>query len=362
MNNLVNRLKKEIVSEPFYKDVAVSSYYNYKLDPIIFDHLKDFNEKYDDKPAFIVKNSYNGNKYNLERKPIDYTIHYKTKDFIPDSFYEFNLKNTDHKKMMINNLETENDIPNDFNRRTRQAESGQPIEEIKTEDDERAENMKLLLEQYNKDYDDTIFPEDVEDLRDVTHEKLKELDNKYHKPVINKAVEDIKFDKNVKEMETLAKGNIDKNEILKGKKIFYRLKNNDHKKELNEGLRERIDKFKENVLNENKKKITTNENKIKIRLIKSKKLKLKKNDNFIPKQTEENIETSGKNKDNDDIYDNRTDLQKYTDEKRPGETDEHHKKRLKNNNRNREIAANKLTKDESYRKSIKEYITQGTRK
>ena len=100
----------------------------------------------------VNRTSYDGNKYNLERKPIDYTIHYKSKEFIPDSYYEFNLKNTDHKQMMKNNLETENEISNDFNRRTRQAESGQPISEIKTEDDERAENLKLLLEEYNKDY------------------------------------------------------------------------------------------------------------------------------------------------------------------------------------------------------------------
>ena len=32
MNNLFNKLKKEIVSQPFHKDIDVKSYYNYKLD------------------------------------------------------------------------------------------------------------------------------------------------------------------------------------------------------------------------------------------------------------------------------------------------------------------------------------------
>ena len=53
--------------------------------------------------------------------------------------------------MMANNLETENKIGNDFNRRIRQSESGQPLEELKTEDKERTEKLKLLLEQFNKE-------------------------------------------------------------------------------------------------------------------------------------------------------------------------------------------------------------------
>ena len=253
MNNLFNKLKQEIVSQPFHKDIDVKSYYNYKLDPIVFNHLKDFKEKYDDKPAFVVKTSYNGNKYNLERKPIDHTIHYRSKQFIPDSYYEFNLKNTDHKQMMKNNIETENDISNDFNIRTRQAESGQTIQEIKTEDQERAENLKLLLEQYNKVYDDydannILFYDELPNKKNAVSDKLKELDNKYHKPVINKAVEDVAFDKNVNTMKKILKGKLTNDEIIHGKKIFYRLKNNDHKKEFNDGITDNIDKFNEALL------------------------------------------------------------------------------------------------------------------
>ena len=364
MNNLVNKLKKEIVSEPFYIDVDVKSYYNYKLDPIVFNHLKDFKEKYDDKPAFVVKNSYDGNKYNLERKPIDYTIHYKSKEFIPDSYYEFNLKNTDHKQMMKNNLETENEIPNDFNLRTRQAESGQAIDELKTHDDERLENLKLLLEQYNKDYDDTIFPEDVEDLKDTTHDKIKELDNKYHKPVINKAIEDIAFDNNVNSMKKILKGKITNDEIINGKKIFYRLKNKDHKKEFNDGITNSIKKFNEDIL-KSEKATKINENKkmpikmpVKRRLIISS--KLKKTTIVEPNQKEVNIEFIDKNF--DDIFDNRTEKQKNTDRKKPNETNIEHNQRMLANERNRERALNKKTKDESYHKSIQGYITQGYRK
>ena len=349
MNNLFNKLKKEIVTEPFHKDINVKSYYNYKLDPMVFNHFKDFKEKYDDKPAFVVKNSYNGNKYNLERKPIDHTIHYRSKEFIPDSYYEFNLKNTDHKQMMKNNIETENDISNSFNIRTRQAESGQSIQEIQTEDQERAENLKLLLEQYNKDYDDTLFYEDLDDVKDATHDKLKELDNKYHKPVINKAVEDIAFDKNVNTMKKILKGKITNDEIIHGKKIFYRLKNNDHKKEFNDGITDNINKFNEDVLKDEEA----------VKINKNKKLLIKKQLIISSKFKKTN---ESKNKKDDDIYDTRTDLEKFTDEKRPGETDKRHKERMQTNKRNRVKSFNRKIKVAAYKKSLKEYVTEGYRK
>ena len=99
----------------------------------------------------MVKQSWVLFKLNLDRPKQDYTIHYKSKNFIPDSHYEFNLKNTDHKKMMINNLETEHEIPNDFNRPLRQSESGQSLEKIKTEDTERAKSPKLFMDEFNKE-------------------------------------------------------------------------------------------------------------------------------------------------------------------------------------------------------------------
>ena len=150
MNHSTKKLKEELFQQHL-KDIDVHSYYEDKQNPTLFDHNRDFISRYDDKQAFIVKSSYNGNKYNLDRPNQNYTIHYKSKNFIPDSHYEFNLKNTDHKKMMINNLETEHEIPNDFNRRLRQSESGQSLEKIKTEDTERAKSPKLFMDEFNKE-------------------------------------------------------------------------------------------------------------------------------------------------------------------------------------------------------------------
>ena len=256
MNNLIKKLRQEI-DEPHSKPIDVHSYYKYKLEPKIFDHNKGFIPKYDNKPAFVVESAYNGNKYNLDRPINDYTIHYKSKDFIPDSYYEFNLKNTDHKQMMINNLETENEIGNDFNRRLRQSESGQPIQELKTEDDERTENLKLLLEQFNRENSKITTVEDQEELKDETHKKLKNINDNYHKPLINKVVEHAQFDKQLKKAQKMG----DKLDILDIKKRFSRLSTNDKKYAI-EGTANAIKENAAEIIQKASKKYIANKKKI----------------------------------------------------------------------------------------------------
>ena len=259
MNNLIKKLRHEI-NNPNSKEVDVHSYYKYKLEPKIFDHNKDFVPKYDNKKAFEVESYYNGNKYNLDRPNNDYTIHYKSKDFIPDSYYEFNLKNTNHKKMMLNNLETENEIGNDFNRRIRQSESTQPIEELKTEDDERTENLKLLLEQFNKENNNITTIEEQEELKDETHDKLKNIDNNYHKPVINKVVEHTNFNNQLKKIEKLG-DKISKTDILEIKKNFSRLSKLD-KIDAIEGLDKYINEHATKIIQKAGKKYIVNKKNI----------------------------------------------------------------------------------------------------
>ena len=55
----------------------------------------------------------------LKRENKSYEMSYKSDDFTPDSYYQFNLKGMTHNKMMVNNLQTELEIGNDFNRRIR---------------------------------------------------------------------------------------------------------------------------------------------------------------------------------------------------------------------------------------------------
>ena len=123
MDNLICRLKNEIIENNNYNDIEVKSFYKYTLHPKILNHNEDFISKYDDIPAFYPNSVYNGNKYNLKRDFDEPIINHRTNDYIPDSYYEFNLKNTDHKKMMLNYIETENEISNDFNRRRARAVS-----------------------------------------------------------------------------------------------------------------------------------------------------------------------------------------------------------------------------------------------
>ena len=149
MNTLIPKLKNEM--SRLDSNTDVHSFYKYTLHPTYLNHNDNFHSKYDDKPAFYPHSDYNGNKYNLVRQFDEPVIHYKADNFTPDTYYQYNLHNVTHKKMMLNNIETQNDISNDFNRRIRESESGQPLQEIKNEDDERAESLKKLLDQFNSD-------------------------------------------------------------------------------------------------------------------------------------------------------------------------------------------------------------------
>ena len=245
MNNLICRLRKEILENHYNNDIKVHSYYKYNLDPIYLNHNIDFNSKYDEKPAFITRSEYNGNKYNLQRNFDEPIIHYKADNFIPDSYYEYNLKNTDHKKMMLNNIETENEISNDFNRRQRQSESGQPLQEIKNEDDERAQSLKKLLDQYNSDINAAKPIQEIEEYSD----KIKQLDNKYHRLKINKADEDIEFNNNIHKYKKLNK-EFTNNDLLIEKRIYYS-QNTKNKKIMNEEYKTEIDNEIEKLNNSN---------------------------------------------------------------------------------------------------------------
>ena len=77
--------------------------------------------------------------------------------------------------MMLNNIETENEISNDFNRRIRQSESGQPLQEIKNEDDERAVSLKLLLDKFNSDINNAKTIQEKEEIIDKTNVETKKL-------------------------------------------------------------------------------------------------------------------------------------------------------------------------------------------
>ena len=203
-------------------------------------HNENFISKYDDKSAFYINSFYNGNKYNLKRNFDEPVIHYKTQDFIPDSYYEYNLKNTDHKKMMLNNIETENEISNDFNRRQRQSESGQPLQKIKDEDNERAESLKKLLDQFNSNIIHAESIQDIEEYTDKTNVKVKKLNNEYHRPKINKAIEDIEFNNTINKIKKLDTSFND-NDATDAKQYYYRQDKN-KKKEVNKELKIELEK------------------------------------------------------------------------------------------------------------------------
>ena len=246
MQHLISKLKKEIIeNDNINNNIQVNSYYKYNLNPTYLNHNENFVSKYDDKTTFYPYSNYNGNKYNLKREIDEPVINYKTQDYIPDSYYQYNLKYTDHKKMIINNLETENEISNDFNRRSRENESGQPLQEIKKEDDERAESLKKLLDKFNSDINNAKTIQDEEDIIDKTNVKVKKLNIDYHRPKINKLIKDIDFNNKINEYKLINK-DFTNDEAIDTKKYYYR-QNKHNKKIINKELKDDIKNEKEKI-------------------------------------------------------------------------------------------------------------------
>ena len=122
MNMLIKEFKNEM-NEPIKKPI-LKSFYNYKITK--YDNInynKGFTPKYDLNVTNKTKLNYDDNKYNLKRDNVNYEMSYKSDDFIPDSYYQFNLKGMTNKKMEISNYQTELGIGNDHNRRIRNDDS-----------------------------------------------------------------------------------------------------------------------------------------------------------------------------------------------------------------------------------------------
>ena len=90
MNILIKEFKSEM-NKPTHQPV-VKSFYKYKLNNYNnINYNKGFVPKYNLNVTNKRKLNYNDNKYNLKRDNLNYEISYKSKDFIPDSYYQFNL-------------------------------------------------------------------------------------------------------------------------------------------------------------------------------------------------------------------------------------------------------------------------------
>ena len=190
------------------KQPVVKSFYNYKL--IKYDNInynKGFIPKYDLNVTNKTKQNYNDNKYNLKRDDVNYEMSYESADFTPDSYYQFNLKDMSNKKMELNNYQTELGIGNDFNRRIRNDDTGETLQEIAIEDDERTTALKILLTTYNKNYVKAITNDDKTDLKDKYEEDKNTENRKYNKPTIMKVPENIRFNNAIKQGKKIAKIN-----------------------------------------------------------------------------------------------------------------------------------------------------------
>ena len=205
MNVLITKFENEM-NKP-KEEPKVTSFYKYKLnDPYNFDHNNGFIPKYNlkvwDKQPI---SNYNDNKYNLKRENKNYEMSYKSDSFTPDSYYQFNLQNMTNDRMRLINHQTELEIGNDFNRRIRNDDTGETLQEIKAEDDERTTSFKSLLNEYNKNLAIATTQDDKDEVTNKYEEDKYTENKKYNKPTIMKVPENIKFNKVVEKLKKTAK-------------------------------------------------------------------------------------------------------------------------------------------------------------
>ena len=142
-----------------------------------------------------------------------------------------------HNKMMVNSLQSELGIGNDFNRRLRNDETGETLQEIKTEDDERTKAYETLLTEYNKNLLIATTQDDKDEVTNKYEDDKKTEAKKYNKPTIMKIKENDHFNKVIEKSRKISKkydSLQEKNEeekthnevienLFKNKKEFYRL-------------------------------------------------------------------------------------------------------------------------------------------
>ena len=229
----MNILVKEFTNEMNKKreQPKVTSFYKYKLnDPYNLDHNNGFIPKYNLKVWNKPISHYNDNKYNLKRENKNYELAYKTDSFTPDSYYQYNLEGMTNDRMRLINHQTELELSNDFNRRIRNDDTGETLQEIKAEDDERTTSFKTLLTEYNKNYSEALNQDDKDEVTNKYEEDKYTENKKYNKPTIMKVPENIKFNKVVEKLKKTAKI-YDNLKLTKGNESdFINQKMKDYKK------------------------------------------------------------------------------------------------------------------------------------
>ena len=204
MNVLITKFENEM-NKP-KEQPKVTSFYKYKLnDPYNFDHNIGFTPKYNLKVWDKPTSNYNDNKYNLKREDISYEMSYKSDNFTPDSYYQFDLEGMTNDKMRINNYQTELGQSTDLNRRIRNDDTGETLQEIAEEDNERITSFKTLLSEYNKNLVIATTQDDKDEVTNKYEEDKITQNRKYNKPTIMKIPENIKFNKNIEKLKKTAK-------------------------------------------------------------------------------------------------------------------------------------------------------------
>ena len=88
--------------------------------------------------------------YNASKK-YDGVVNGLVKNEIPSSYYQYKMKDKNSSKMLLNNLETSANIPNELNLLRLNQETGYTIPELKRDNIDRQHALNSVLDNYLKD-------------------------------------------------------------------------------------------------------------------------------------------------------------------------------------------------------------------
>ena len=186
--NKVNS-KNDDIHDHFYKKLLnnnpklmyqkESELSKYKMDKITYS--KPIYDKYSMQielyPKFKNQNiKLNENEnYNASKK-YDGVVDDLVKNKIPSSYYQYKLEDKNSSQMLINNLETSENIPNELNLLRLNQETGYTIPELKRDNIDRQNALNLVLDNYlNKKNNYTSKTTDETKEKDIKYKDKKVL-------------------------------------------------------------------------------------------------------------------------------------------------------------------------------------------
>ena len=158
-DNIHDNFYKKLLIKPNIKNEKEPEIYKYKMDRIIYS--KPNYDKYDININLYSKFKNENiklfeNDNVKESKKYDNVDESLVENKLPSAYYQYKLKNVNSSKMLLNNLQTSVDIPNELNLLRLNEKTGYTISELKRDNIDRQNALDSIISNYlNKKNDYT---------------------------------------------------------------------------------------------------------------------------------------------------------------------------------------------------------------